>query len=46
MRGPTLDPSLRNGISISNNERADLIQFLTTLTDTTFTKDSRFGPPR
>jgi cytochrome c peroxidase len=45
MRGPTLDPSLRNGISISNNERADLIQFLTTLTDTTFTKDPRFGPP-
>jgi cytochrome c peroxidase len=46
MRGPTLDPSLRNGISMSNNERADLIQFLTTLTDTTFTKDPRFGPPR
>ena len=45
MRGPTLDPSLRNGISISNNERADLIQFLTTLTDTTFTKDPRFRPP-
>ena len=44
--GPTLDPALRYGISISNNERADLIQFLGTLTDTTFTKDPRFAQPR
>jgi cytochrome c peroxidase len=43
--GPTLDPVLKNRISISNNERADLIQFLHTLTDTTFTKDKRFSDP-
>ena len=43
--GPTLDPSLRNRISLSNNERSDLIQFLHTLTDTVFTKDKRFSDP-
>lgn len=43
--GPTVDPALRAGLSISSNERADLLQFLTTLTDTTFTKDPRFKEP-
>ncbi len=44
--GPTVDPVLRPGLSISNNEKADLLQFLSTLTDTTFTKDPRFTEPR
>lgn len=44
--GPTVDPALRIGLSISNNEKADLLQFLSTLTDTTFTKDPRFTEPR
>ena len=44
--GPTVDPALRSGISISNNEKSDLLQFLSTLTDTTFTKDPRFTEPR
>lgn len=43
--GPTVDVALRAGLSISSNERADLLQFLTTLTDTTFTKDPRFKEP-
>jgi cytochrome c peroxidase len=43
--GPTVDPALRAGLSISNNEKADLLQFLSTLTDTTFTKDPRFTEP-
>ncbi len=43
--GPTLDPRLRYGLSISNNEKADLLQFLGTLTDTAFVKDSRFKDP-
>ena len=44
--GPTVDPLLRAGLSISNNEKSDLLQFLSTLTDTTFTKDPRFTEPR
>lgn len=44
--GSTVDPVLRPGLSISNNEKADLLQFLSTLTDTTFTKDPRFIEPR
>lgn len=43
--GPTIDPKLRYGISISNNEKADLLQFLGTLTDTAFVKDPRFTDP-
>lgn len=44
--GPTADPILRSGISISSNEKSDLVQFLAALTDTTFTKDPRFTEPR
>ncbi len=43
--GATVDPLLRSGISISSNEKADLLQFLNTLTDTTFMKDPRFKEP-
>ena len=44
--GPTLDPLLRYGLSISSNERADLIAFLGTLTDTAFVRDPRYAEPR
>ena len=39
----TLDPILKNRITISNAEKNDLIYFLYTLTDSTLTKDSRFS---
>lgn len=40
---PTLDPLLKNRISITNQEKNDLIYFLFALTDTTFTKDPRLS---
>ncbi len=40
---PTLDSSLVNRIAISNYEKNDLIYFLHTLTDTTMTRNPRFG---
>jgi cytochrome c peroxidase len=39
----TLDPILKNRIIINNAEKNDLIYFLNTLTDTSFTKNIRFG---
>jgi cytochrome c peroxidase len=44
--GPTLDPLLRNGLSISLNEKSDLVQFLGTLTDTAFLRNPRYAEPR
>lgn len=38
----TLDPSLKSGISISDDERAKIISFLKTLTDRDFTRDPKF----
>lgn len=43
---PSLDPILKNRISISNQEKADLLQFLYTLTDREFLADPRFEAPR
>lgn len=43
---PTLDPSLQNGISLSQKEKTQLISFLKTLTDFTYISDSRFSEPR
>lgn len=43
--GPTVDPLVKNRISISLNEKADLVAFLNTLTDTSFIKDKRFSQP-
>lgn len=40
---PTLDPLLKSRITLSNAEKNDLIIFLYTLEDTTFTKDARFA---
>lgn len=41
----TLDTLLTNGIQMTDNDKADIISFLKTLTDTTFTKDKRFSQP-
>ena len=40
---PTLDPLLRNRISMTNTEKNDLIYFLYTLTDSTLLKNPRFA---
>lgn len=40
---PTLDPFLKNGISISDKEVYELMYFLFTLTDSVFLKDERFS---
>ena len=42
-KGPTLDPSLDLGISLSATERTFLTSFLKTLTDSTFIADKRFA---
>jgi cytochrome c peroxidase len=42
---PTLDTFLKNRIAITNQEKVDLISFLYTLTDTTFTHNKRYAPP-
>lgn len=44
--GPTLDPLLKNKIPLSNAEKYYLVEFLKTLTDSTFITDKRFGPPQ
>jgi cytochrome c peroxidase len=43
--GPTVDALVKKKISISLNEKSDLLQFLNTLTDTAFIKDKRFSQP-
>jgi cytochrome c peroxidase len=40
-----LDPLLMGGIEMTDENKADVIAFLKTLTDTTFTKDLRFKDP-
>lgn len=42
----TLDPLLRNGIPLSDAEEYKLIQFLKSLTDSTFLTDPRLARPR
>lgn len=44
-QAPTLDPSLRFGIGMSNTEVSNIIAFLRTLNDTAFVKDPRFAAP-
>ncbi len=41
----TVDPLVRNGIPLTNNDKTYLQFFLRTLTDSSFIKDPRFGPP-
>ena len=40
---PTLDAQLQSGITLSAQNKADIISFLKTLTDTKFLTDSRFS---
>ena len=42
----TLDPLLKNGIPLTATEKFNLIYFLGTLSDTTFTRDKRFEQPQ
>lgn len=42
VNGPTTDPLVANKIPLTLSERSDLIQFLYTLSDTTFIRDPRF----
>lgn len=42
---PTLDTSLKNGITMTNQDKLDIISFLNTLTDTSFVHDKRFADP-
>ncbi|PWT72861.1 MAG: cytochrome-c peroxidase [Bacteroidetes bacterium] len=41
----TLDPLLKHGIPLSNDDKFYLIAFLGTLTDTSFVNDKRFSAP-
>lgn len=41
----TLDPLLRNGIALTNSEANDIADFLRTLTDSSFLRDTRFQEP-
>ena len=41
---PTLDPLLKNRISISNLEKSQLVYFIYTLTDSSFVRDPRYAP--
>ena len=41
---PTLDSSLRKRIPLSNLEKSQLVYFIYTLTDSSFTKDVRYTP--
>jgi len=42
---PTLDPALQAGIQLTTEERSNLLAFLNTLNDETFTKNPRFQEP-
>jgi cytochrome c peroxidase len=43
--GPTLDPLLNAGVTLTNQQASDLISFMRTLTDSTFLKNPRFSSP-
>lgn len=43
VNSPTLAPELASGIAMTAQEKADIIAFLKTLTDRTFTTDHRFS---
>jgi cytochrome c peroxidase len=43
---PTLDPLLKNKIPLTASDRLYLVQFLATLTDSTFLNDKRFAETR
>ncbi|GIV26515.1 MAG: cytochrome-c peroxidase [Bacteroidia bacterium] len=45
VQSSTLDPLLQNGISLTDSEKQDLINFLYTLTDYAFLYDKKFDDP-
>ncbi|HEX2630639.1 MAG TPA: cytochrome c peroxidase [Chitinophagaceae bacterium] len=44
--GPTLDPLLTNGITMTNTDAINLALFLRALTDSALLNDPRYGPPQ
>ena len=44
-QGPTLDPSLTNGIALTNTELDNVLAFLRTLSDSSILHNPKFGPP-
>ncbi len=46
INGPTTDPLVKNGISLSNFEIGQIKAFLYTLTDSTYLTDKRFSAPQ
>ena len=46
VQSKTLSPQLQKPIVLNANEKIDLVAFLLTLSDTTFTMNKRFGYPR
>ena len=45
IKSPTLDSVLQKGIALTDNDKFYLISFLGTLTDTSFTHETRFAEP-
>ena len=45
VQSPTLDARLQSGIQLTTQQRSDLLAFLNTLNDESFTKDARFFEP-
>ena len=45
VQSPTVDPLLKNGISLDVSQVVDMVAFLRTLTDTTLSKSRRFADP-
>ncbi|HPI12810.1 MAG TPA: cytochrome c peroxidase [Catalimonadaceae bacterium] len=43
--GDNVDPDVKLNVGLTRNQRADLVAFLKTLTDTEFLNDERFGEP-
>lgn len=44
-QSPTLDSTLQAGITLTDQDKKDIISFLNTLTDNDFIKDQRFSEP-
>lgn len=44
-QGPTVDPSIRGGISLTDTQAQDLVSFLKTLTDSSFLNNPKYKDP-
>jgi cytochrome c peroxidase len=45
LSSPTTDPKVAGGISLTNDDKKDLVSFLETLTDSTFIANKLFAEP-